>query len=98
MGKKLCLSPKPAMAHVASGPLHLLSPLTSIFYPQRFPSLQGLPTTLTAWEAGLSARQSEGVVDIGSQQRAVTTGVLGSFQALVDEADYMGHCFKGPTT
>jgi hypothetical protein len=36
-------------------------------------------------------------VDVGSQQRTVTTGILDRLQAPVDKADYMGHCFKGST-
>lgn len=28
----------------------------------------------------------------------MTTGILGSFQTPMDKADYMGHCFKSPTT
>lgn len=72
--------------------------LAGMLSSQIRPVPQGLPPTLTTWEGGLSARQSEGIVDIGSQQRAVTTGVLGSLQTPVDKADYMGHCFKGPTT
>lgn len=72
-------------------------PLLGMLCSQVFPVPQGLPPTLTAWEAGLRARQSEGIVDIGSQQWAVTTGILGSLQAPVDKADYVSHCFKGYT-
>lgn len=35
------------------------------------------------------------MVHIGSQQRAVTTGVLDSLQAPVHKAGYMSHSFKG---
>lgn len=53
-------------------------------------------SSLTTCRARLRARQSEGIVDIGSQQLVVTSLVLGSIQALVDKADHQGNGFKGP--
>lgn len=61
---------------MASESLHMLFPLSRMLSSQIFPVPWSLPPTLTTWEAGLSARQSEGIVHIGSQQWAVTTGIL----------------------
>lgn len=37
-------------------------------------------------------------MDIGSQQWAVTTGILDGLQVPVHKAGYMSHSFKGPST
>lgn len=102
MGQKVtflsCKLSQPIKASAASGPLRMPFPFLGILFSHEFPGPLPLPPTFTSHEVGLCARQSEGIIDIGSQQWAVTTGILGSLQAPVNEADDMGHCFKGSTT
>lgn len=66
--------------------------------PPRFPVAQCSPSTLTAWQAEVTSREAKGVVDIGSQQWAVTAGILAGLQVPVHKAGYMSHGFKGPST
>lgn len=66
--------------------------------PPIFPVAQCSPSTLTAWQAEVTSREAKGIVDIGSQQWAVPTGILDGLQVPVHKTGYMSHSFKGPST
>lgn len=71
--------------------------LLSVQLSPAIPVAHHSPSTLTAWQAEVTAREAKGIVDIGSQQWAVTTAILNGLQAPVHKAGYMSHSFKGPS-